>query len=111
MIGGINPTQLKSMMRQMGMSQRDIEANEVVIKTRDKVYIFKNPQVQKISMQGNESFQIVGEYEVLESEVNGVISEDDVKTVCEQANVSADKAREALEKSKGDIAQAIVDLS
>ena len=39
------------------------------------------------------------------------ISEEDVKLVAEQAEVTEDKAREALTQCKGDIAEAILKLS
>ncbi len=117
MLPGVNPRQLKSMMRQMGISQDDLDATEVIIKTKDQVYIFENPSVQKVSMQGQISFQITGDYKVeaksniLEKKHEVVISDEDIKMVSEQAGVSKLEARKALENSKGDIAEAIVTLS
>lgn len=120
MIPGVNPRQLKSMMKQMGMSQDSIAASSVVIKTRDnKTYIFDSPDVQKISMQGQVSFQITGSYKLeegnkelpIKKNFEVIISEDDVSLVAEQAGVSKKDARKALEDSKGDIAEAIVSLS
>lgn len=111
MIPGVNPRQLKQMMKQMGMSQEDIDAVEVRIKTKDKVYVFENPEVQKVVMQGNTSFQIVGSYTEEDLEVKVSISDDDVEVVSGQANVSKEEAKKALEDANGDIAQAIVSLS
>lgn len=111
MIPGVDPRQLKQMMRQMGMSQVDLDATEVIIKTSDKTLIFENPQVQKITMQGQTSFQITGPYTEEEAKVEIQISEDDIKMVSEQANVSEDIAKDALEKADGDIAEAIVNLT
>lgn len=120
MIPGVNPRQLKAMMKQMGMSQDSIEAESVIIKTRDnKVYVFQTPDVQKITMQGQVSFQITGSYKVEDAgkelltkkNFDVTISEDDVNLVAEQAGVSKKDAKKALEDSKGDIALAIVSLS
>jgi len=112
MIPGVNPRQLKQMMRQMGMSQDEISTDEIIIKTKEgKQLIFKNPNVQKIVMQGQTSFQITGDYSEIERSINISISEEDIKMVSEQAGVSIDEARKALENTKGDIAQAIVNLS
>lgn len=112
MIPGVNPKQLKMMMKQMGMSQDSINASQVIIKTADgKSYIFDNPQVEKVTMQGQASFQIQGNFEIVEDEVVVEISQDDILTVMEQANVSEDKAKLALEESNGDLAEAIVQLS
>ncbi len=99
------------MMRQMGMSQEELKANKVIIETEGKTYIFENPQVQKIVMQGQTSFQITGNYKEEIEKITIDISEDDIKLVSEQAGVSIEDARKALEKSNGDIAQAIVNLS
>ena len=113
MIPGVNPRQLKQMMRQMGMSQTDIDAVEVLIKTFDgKTMIFENPSVQKVVMQGQESYQVVGSPTRIEEEKLEVkISKEDIELVAEQAKVSEEKAREALERTNGDIAEAIVKLS
>ncbi len=56
-------------------------------------------------MQGQKSFQISGNISFEES-----IKEEDVLLVMGQANVDKEKAFEALKKTKGDIAQAILDL-
>ena len=111
MIPGVNPKQLKAMMRQMGMSQDSLDATQVIIKTSNSTFIFDNPQVEKISMQGQTSFQIQGEFREVEEEVEISISQDDIDMVKEQAQVSEEKARQALENANGDIAQAILDLS
>jgi len=111
MIPGVNPRQLKQMMRQMGMSQEDLNAKEVIIKTEDKVYIFKNPQVQKVVMQGQETFQVSGDFSLEELELKVIISDEDIEVVSEQAGISKDEARIALENCDGDIAEAIVSLT
>lgn len=110
MIPGVNPRQVQQMMRQMGMSQEDIDASCVIIKTSKGDLVFNNPSIQKIKMQGQETFQLSGSYELVEDKIEVVISEDDINTVVDAANVSKEVARSALEKSGGDIAQAIVDL-
>jgi len=99
------------MMKQMGMSQEDIVASEILIKTETKTYKFLNPGVQKVTMKGETTFQISGNFTEEENKFIATIDEDDVKTVSEQAGVSIEDARKALENTNGDIAQAIVDLS
>ena len=105
---GMNQRAMKQAMKKMGMQQQDIEATEVIIKTKDKELVFANPQVSKISVMGQETYQIVGEAQERVREVE--ISADDVKTVAEQASVSEDEARKALTESKGDLAEAILKL-
>lgn len=101
---GINPQLMKQAMKKMGVKQEEIEATQVIIKTPSKNLIINNPTVQKISMMGEESLQITGDIE------EESISEDDIKTVSEQAGVSKEKAKEALEKFNGDLAEAILYL-
>lgn len=109
MLGGINPKQMQAMMKQMGIKQEDIEAIRVVIETADRNIIIEPASVQRIVMKGQESFQIAGEVRE-ESKVDS-IKEEDVLMVCEKTGKSEELAREALEETGGDIAQAIVKLS
>ena len=103
----INPRQMEKMMRQMGMSQQPIEADEVVIKKTDgNEIIISNPDVQKVKMMGQETFQITGNIEERESAKFG---DEDVEMVSEQAGVSKEEATKALEEF-GDIAEAILNL-
>ncbi len=104
----LNPKQMKKMMKQMGIEMDEIEAEEVIIRTKSEELIFKNPSVTKISAKGVETFQVVGSYEVKE---RIEISEDDVKLVAEQAGVSLEEARKALMEAKGDIAEALIKLT
>ncbi|MFT4297850.1 MAG: nascent polypeptide-associated complex protein [Candidatus Woesearchaeota archaeon] len=113
MIPGMNPRQMRQMMKRMGVAQQEIEATQVIIKTSEGNLIFNNPQVSKVNMMGQETYQIVGAAEQQEAEPEDTapeISEEDVKTVMEQANVSEAQAKEAIEKSNGDLAEAILSL-
>jgi len=102
---------MQQMMRQMGIQQQDIAASEVIIKTEGKEIVITNPSVAKVNMMGQETFQISGEIHERELSTSPKISEDDVKTVMEQANVDKGKARKAIEESDGDLAEAIMNLT
>ena len=110
MMPGINPRQMQQAMRRMGIQQVEIEAKEVIIRTEDKELVFTNPQVAKINMMGQETYQITGEPEERELSTTPDISEDDIKTVMDQAGVDKKKALAAIEKHNGDLAEAIMDL-
>ncbi len=103
----INPKQIEGVMKRMGISQVPIDANRVIIECDDKNIVIENPSVTRVKMQGQENFQVSGE---VSEESAQSFSDEDVKMVVEKADVSEDKAREALEKSEGDIASAILDL-
>ena len=53
MFPGINPKQMQAVMKQMGISQQDVDAVRVIIEKSDnKKIVMENPSVQKIKMQG-----------------------------------------------------------
>ncbi len=110
MFPGLNPRKMQGMMRKMGIAQVEIPATEVIIKTEDKDLVIKNPQVSKVKMMGQETFQISGEVEEHARETMPEISEEDVKTVMDQAGVDEETAKKAIEDAKGDIAAAILNL-
>ena len=102
----INPKMMEKAMKQMGIKSEEILAEEVIIKTPEKEIIIKNPQVTKINMGGQESFQIAGEISERTSEK---FSQDDIKMIMEQTGATEQEAEKALEET-GDIAEAIIKL-
>ena len=102
----INPKQLEKMAKKMGIQSTQIEAEEVIIKTHNSDIIIHNPQVARVNMMGQETFQISGEIE--EREQAG-FSDADIEMVSEKAGVSQDEARNALQRYGG-IAEAIIGL-
>ncbi|OIO22018.1 nascent polypeptide-associated complex protein [Candidatus Micrarchaeota archaeon CG1_02_47_40] len=109
MFPGVNPKQMEQMMRQMGIKSEEIKAKRVIIEKEGERIIIEEPQITKIVMQGNASYQIGGK-ERVEEEGGGIAGEDDVKMVMEQAGVSEEEAKKALEEADGDIANAIMKL-
>ncbi len=111
MIPGINQKQAKMLMKRMGIKQKELDAEEVIIKTPGKEIIIKNPQVSIIEMMGQNTFQITGDITERERQTAPDITEEDIKTVMEQANVSHEKALEAIAAENGDLAKAILSLT
>jgi nascent polypeptide-associated complex subunit alpha len=107
-MGKIDPRKMQAVMKQMGIGQEEIEAERVIIEKADGKIVIENPSVQKITMQGQESFQISGEVHEEESEK---FSEEDVKLVMEKTGKDEEEVRGALEEVNGDIAEAIMRLS
>jgi nascent polypeptide-associated complex subunit alpha len=110
MMPGMNPRKMAQMMKRMGIQQTEIDAIEVIIRTPDKELVIPNPQVSKVNMMGQETLQITGDIQEREIETAPSISEEDIKTVMEQANVSEEEAKAAIEENKGDLAAAIMSL-
>ena len=121
--GGLNPSKMKQMMKQMGIDIEEIDAEEVVIKTPDEELVFTDAEVQLMDAQGQETYQIVGSPETRERGAGGEsasaeaaddseesdegIPQDDVELVAMRTGVPEDKAREALEATDGDLAAAV----
>lgn len=110
MFPGMNSRQAQQMMKKMGIKQEDIDAEKVIIICKDKRIIIDNPSIQKINMMGQKNYQISGEEYEESLETTPEINEDDIKTVSEQAGVSEKEAKQALEDSDGNIAEAIMNL-
>lgn len=104
--GGIDPRRMQSMMKQMGIENKEIPAKRVIIETDSKRIIIDNPSVTEVSMQGQKTFQVVGEIR----EETGIPKED-IDMVVSATGKSEKEAKAALEKENGDIAKAIESLS
>lgn len=115
MIPGMNPKQMKQMERQMkkmGMKMEDIEGvEEVVIKCEDKDIVISNPEVNVMTVMGSDTYQITGDAQEIEKEVEIEINQEDIELVANQAGVSAEDAENALIEAKGDLAEAILKLN
>ncbi len=107
MFGGMNPAKIQGMMKKMGISQIPLNVKRVLFEMEEGNLVIDEPSVIKIKMQGQESYQITGE---AREESKEVFSEEDIKIVMEKTGKSKEEIREALEKSKGDIAKTIIEL-
>jgi len=99
-------------MQKMGMQVKEIEgAKEVVIITNDKRIIIEEPSVAAVTLQGQQIYQITGGTQKEEPLTKvETVSDEDARLVSEQAGVSMEKAKKALESTEGDLARAIVQL-
>ncbi|MGC8572289.1 MAG: nascent polypeptide-associated complex protein [Candidatus Micrarchaeia archaeon] len=108
MLPNMDMKTMAKMLAKMGIKTDEINANRVLIECNDKTILIEDPQVVKISGQGVESFQISGNIKEVENNIQAEITEEDIKLVASQANVSEEEAKAALEESKGDIAAALL---
>ena len=112
MMPNVDPRALKRMMESMGMKSTEINADKVVIFCNDKEITISDPSVTRIDMQGNVSFQVSGPVSETRREEGSVeITDDDVKMVVEKTGATEGAAKAALERSGGDIASAILDIT
>ncbi len=108
--------QARRMMKRMGLSLDQMpDVEEVIIRTSTKEIVIEDPQVSVINMKGQKIFQVAGvvtEREKAEGVKPKVkIPDEDVQLVAQQAKVSLERARVALEETEGDLAQAILLLT
>jgi nascent polypeptide-associated complex subunit alpha len=108
-LGGLNPKKMQAVMKQMGISQNEIPASKVTIeKTDGSKIVIPNPSVTKMTIQGQDMFQIQGESQEETPEVG--FSEEDIQSIIEKTGANKEQAQKALEET-GDLAEAIMSLS
>lgn len=104
--------EMRRMLGKMGLEMNEMNGiEEVIIKTETKELFLIKPQV--IEMKGKDStiFQIIAtDIEEKQREIPS-FKDEDIVLVMQQANVSKEKAIQALTDSKGDLAQAILTLT
>jgi nascent polypeptide-associated complex subunit alpha len=110
MLGNINQRQMKQAMKRMGIKQKEIEAERVIIELSDSRIIIENPSVMKVKMMGQDNYQISGQERVEEIDSAPEITEEDIKTVMDSASCSEEEAKKALEENDGDLAKSIMSL-
>ena len=110
MLPGVNPRQMQQMMKQLGIQQQELDATRVEIFLEDRKLVIEPCQVAAVNAMGQKTWQVTGQ--AREESLGGAleISEDDIATVAEQAGVSEDDARAAIDAAKGDLAAAIMQL-
>ena len=110
MIPGMNPRKMQQVMKRMGIQQVEIDATEVIIKTEDKEIVITEPNVTKVNMMGQETFQITGHINEREKTSEIEINEEDIETIITQTGTDKETARKKLEENKGDMAKTIIEL-
>ena len=104
--------EMRRMLDKMGLDMKPMDnVEEVIIRTdRKELYLIK-PQIIEMKGKDNTIFQVVAtDIEEKQREVPS-FKEDDIILVMQQAGVSKEKAIQALTETKGDMAQAILNLT
>jgi len=99
------------MMQRMGMETEEVKGvKEVIIKTEDKTITIEGPNVVAMTMEQQTVFQVIGGNRRDEGpeQDKSEILDNDINLVAEQAKVSIDEAKSALQETGGDLAQAII---
>jgi len=109
----IDSRRTRRMMKKMGLKMDELgDIERVILQGRGREIVIEGPAVTAIDMKGQRMYQVAGgsvTERALEKEL--VIPEEDVLLVAQQAGVSMDRARAALEEAEGDLAKAILLLT
>ena len=105
MLGKMDPKKIQQMMKKLNLNVEQVDAEEVIIKTKTKTIIISNPEVMIADMMGKEVYQISGE--VSEAEI---IHEKDIQMVMEKTGKNRNEVVNKLEELNNDLARAIIEL-
>jgi len=103
--GKPDPKKVEQIMKKLNMKVQQIEAEEVVIRTKDKDIIISRPEIMLADMMGREVYQVSGEV----SE-RILVNEDDVRMVMDKTGKDRDTVVKKLEELDNDLAKAIMEL-
>ena len=120
---GMNQRQVKQAMKKMGIQTEELkDVVEVIIRTKDKQYVITDAEVTMMKVQGQKTFQVVGEDKIVPLDYSSKpaegksvpsgpnIPEEDVQLVMSQTGATREKAMEALSACEGQPAEAIIKL-
>ncbi|GAB6148450.1 nascent polypeptide-associated complex protein [Stetteria hydrogenophila] len=114
----LNPRDIERILKRMGIAIEELDATRVAIELVDgrTLEVSEPRSVMLLKAKGQPPMiYVIGEPREVEAkreEASGgeAFSEEDVELVAEQAGVSREEARKALEEAGGDIARAILSL-
>ena len=103
----------RRMMKQMGLKMDELsDIERVILQGPKREIVIEGPAVTSINVQGQKMYQVAGGTVTETSmEREPEIPEEDVLLVAQQAGVSMERAKAALEDAGGDLARAILMLS
>lgn len=120
MMNSRNMAQMQKTMRSMGIQTANIEVKRVILDYGDRREVIADPKVVKMTMQGVDTYQVVGQAQPLKegtaapaapaAPAKRAVSDEDVELVVQQTGASRAAARTALEET-GDLAEAILRLA
>ncbi len=119
-IGRVDPRQMKIAMKRMGLQTEEMDdVTEVIIRTASKEYHFVRPSVVMVKVSGQQIYQVTGEPTISEGGASAsgqrqnegpVISQEDIELVMGQTGCTPDQAKQALMKTDGKPADAIIKI-
>lgn len=115
---GVNPRQMKQAMKRLGITTEELKGvEEVIIRTQTKEYVLTEAAVTLMDMQGQKTFQVVGEAIVRDRQgseatkpAEPAVPEEDIQLVMGQTGCDRERAIKALKDAGGQPAEAILGI-
>lgn len=115
---GVNPRQMKQAMKRLGITTEELkDVEEVIIRTKSKEYVLSEAAVTLMDMQGQKTFQVVGEPLIRERQASEAavpaepaVPEEDIQLVMDQTGCDRQRAIKALKDAGGQPAEAILGI-
>ena len=115
---GVNPRQMKQAMKRLGITTEELKGvEEVIIRTKSKEYVLTDAAVTLMDMQGQKTFQVVGEAVIRDRQGSEptkpsepAVPEEDVQLVMDQTGCDRERATKALKDAGGQPAEAILGI-
>ncbi|MFA5311871.1 MAG: nascent polypeptide-associated complex protein [Methanomassiliicoccales archaeon] len=119
--GRVNPKQMKQAMRRLGITNDELnDVEEVIIRRKGSEMVISNAQVSIMTMQGQKTFQIVGDVTERSKTASvgaspsapaaATIPDEDIELVMGQTGCDRERAIAALKAADGQPAEAIIKI-
>ncbi len=100
---GKDPKKVEQMMKKLNITTKQVDASEVVIKTKEGNIVIDSPEIMIMNMMGREVYQITGK-------AKKGPKEEDVRMVMEHTGKDQVTVEKKLEELNNDLAKAIMEL-
>jgi alpha-NAC-related protein len=100
---GKDPRKVEQMMKKLNITTKQIEATEVIIKTKEGNLVIEAPEIMIMNMMGRDVYQITGKAK------KGAKAED-IRMVMEHTGKDKVTVEKKLEELNNDLAKAIMEL-
>ncbi|MGQ9679294.1 MAG: nascent polypeptide-associated complex protein [Candidatus Bathyarchaeia archaeon] len=109
----IDSRKTRRLMKQMGLRMDELgDIQRVIMQGSEREIIIENPIVTSLDLKGQKMYQITGgRVSEKTDKSKGASREEDILLVAQQAGVSREMAKAALEETEWDLASAILKLT
>ncbi len=106
----LDPKKMEIMMKQLGIKIDTLEGiEEVILKAEDKEVVIVPKDIKMINARDVKTLQIV--IKTIEEKPLFSIEEEDINILMQKSNLSYEDAKKLLEKHKGDLAKALIEIN